>query len=192
MTTAAKAGQKGKARSLPPGGRSDVATRRQETSMLYDNIMVPFDGSASAHAALDEAIRFAKDDPGAALVIVQILDTEKLVIAKLEAAGRRRDSVTSDELHTLYDEAVDDADKKLHRQIDGKLKDLMNKITVELLEETVPGEQIVTYAAEHDCDLVVMGSRGLGAIRGIIGSVSSYVLREADVPVLIVKEGTNE
>lgn len=160
--------------------------------MLYDNIMVPFDGSASAHAALDEAIRFAKDDPGAALVIVQILDTEKLVIAKLEAAGRRRDSVTSDELHTLYDEAVDDADKKLHRQIDGKLKDLMNKITVELLEETVPGEQIVAYAAEHDCDLVVMGSRGLGAIRGIIGSVSSYVLREADVPVLIVKEGTNE
>ncbi|MFR4802462.1 MAG: universal stress protein [Eggerthellaceae bacterium] len=37
-----------------------------------------------------------------------------------------------------------------------------------------------------------MGSRGLGALRGILGSVSSYVLRNADVPVLIVKEGTNE
>ena len=34
--------------------------------------------------------------------------------------------------------------------------------------------------------------RGLGALRGILGSVSSYVLRNADVPVLIVKEGTNE
>lgn len=161
--------------------------------MLYDNIMVPFDGSASALAALDEAVRFAKDDPGAALSIVQIVDTEKLVIDKLDGAGRRKDSVSSsDELHALYDQAINEADERLHRQIDGKLKGLMNKITVELLEETVPGDQIVTYAAESDCDLIVMGSRGLGALRGILGSVSSHVLRNADVPVLVVKEGTNE
>ena len=55
-----------------------------------------------------------------------------------------------------------------------------------------PGGQIVTYAIDNLCDLIVMGSRGLGALRGILGSVSSYVLRNADVPVLIVKEGTNE
>ena len=58
--------------------------------------------------------------------------------------------------------------------------------------ETQPGGQIVTYAIDNLCDLIVMGSRGLGALRGILGSVSSYVLRNADVPVLIVKEGTNE
>ena len=32
--------------------------------MLYDNILVPFDGSASADAALEEAARYAKEDPG--------------------------------------------------------------------------------------------------------------------------------
>ena len=64
----------------------------------------------------------------------------------------------------------------------------MNEISFEFLEETVPGEQIVAYAEDHGCDLIVMGSRGLGALRGILGSVSSHVLRQAKVPVLIVKQ----
>ena len=34
--------------------------------------------------------------------------------------------------------------------------------------------------------------RGLGALRGMLGSVSSYVLREATVPVLVVKAPENE
>ena len=39
--------------------------------------------------------------------------------------------------------------------------------------------------APFDC--IVMGRRGLGAIRGAIGSVSYSVLRSVDLPVLIVK-----
>ena len=145
--------------------------------MLYDNIMVPYDGSESARAALAEAVRYAREDPGAALRIVQIVDTEQLVIEKLEKEGRN-----------TYDEALAEADAALRRQIGSLLKGLMNEVTVDLLDETVPGEQIVAFADEHACDLIVMGSRGLGALRGILGSVSSHVLREAAVPVLIVKQ----
>ena len=141
--------------------------------MLYDNIMVPYDGSESAQAALAEAVRYAREDPGAALHIVQIVDTDEL---------------SSVLLHAHYDEALAEADAALRRQIGGLLKGLMNEITVDLLDETVPGEQIVAFADEHACDLIVMGSRGLGALRGILGSVSSHVLREAAVPVLIVKQ----
>ena len=159
--------------------------------MLYDNIMVPYDGSESAQAALAEAVRYAREDPGAALRIVQIVDTEQLVIEKLEKEGRNTtDELSSVLLHAHYDEVLAEADAALHRQIDGLLKGLMNEITVELLDETVPGEQIVAFADEHSCDLIVMGSRGLGALRGILGSVSSHVLREAAVPVLIVKQRT--
>ena len=157
--------------------------------MLYDNIMVPYDGSESAQAALAEAVRYAREDPGAALHIVQIGDTEQLVIEKLEKEGRNTpDELSSVLLHAHYDEALAEADAALRRQIGGLLKGLMNEITVDLLDETVPGEQIVAFADEHACDLIVMGSRGLGALRGILGSVSSHVLREAAVPVLIVKQ----
>ena len=58
--------------------------------MLYDNIMIPYDGSASSKAALAEAVRFAKDDPGLTLRIVQIIDTDQLAIDKLEAEGRSK------------------------------------------------------------------------------------------------------
>lgn len=161
--------------------------------MLYDNIMIPYDGSASSKAALAEAMRFAKDDPGLTLRIVQIIDTDQLAIDKLEAEGRDEQTVASSAmLQKTYEEVTEEASKALHREIDPLLSGLMNKVYIELLQETQPGGQIVTYAIDNLCDLIVMGSRGLGALRGILGSVSSYVLRNADVPVLIVKEGTNE
>ena len=55
-----------------------------------------------------------------------------------------------------------------------------------------PAEKIAEEAAKLPADLIIMGSRGLGALRGMLGSVSSYVLREAQVPVLVVKAPENE
>ena len=54
--------------------------------MLYDNILVPFDGSASADAALEEAARYAKEDPGCALHVLQISDIEHQVIERLDSS----------------------------------------------------------------------------------------------------------
>lgn len=49
-----------------------------------------------------------------------------------------------------------------------------------------PGEGIVRIAEELNADLIVMGTRGEGAIRRTItGSVSDYVLHHTTVPVLI-------
>jgi nucleotide-binding universal stress UspA family protein len=49
--------------------------------------------------------------------------------------------------------------------------------------------RIIDYANEIDADLIVVGSRGLGAIGGtLLGSVSRKVLHDAKRPVLIVRE----
>lgn len=152
--------------------------------MLYDHILIPYDGSASAKAALAEATRYAKDDPGARLSIIQIVDTELLLAERLKAGKRPANSTFTPVVPQAdYEAAI----AELHDAIVGLLPDLMNELTVEFLEETEPGEQIVAYAEESGCDLIIMGSRGLGALRGILGSVSNYVLREAHMPVLIVK-----
>jgi nucleotide-binding universal stress UspA family protein len=49
-------------------------------------------------------------------------------------------------------------------------------------------EQIVRTAEEEKCDLIVMGSRGMGGFeRFFLGSVSDGVLHHAHCPVLIVR-----
>jgi nucleotide-binding universal stress UspA family protein len=49
-------------------------------------------------------------------------------------------------------------------------------------------DEIVAYADSVDADLVILGSRGHGAIAGtVLGSVSLGVLHEAMRPVLVVR-----
>ena len=49
-----------------------------------------------------------------------------------------------------------------------------------------PGEAICQVTKDSGADLVVMGSRGMGAIRRtFVGSVSDYVLHHAHLPVII-------
>jgi nucleotide-binding universal stress UspA family protein len=62
----------------------------------------------------------------------------------------------------------------------------------ELLEGD-PADQLLELARLRGAGLIVVGSRGLGAMTGaLLGSVSYAVARGADRPVLVVKHGTDD
>jgi nucleotide-binding universal stress UspA family protein len=51
-----------------------------------------------------------------------------------------------------------------------------------------PPDTIATYAGEHGCDQIVMGTRGMGSVSNLVlGSVATKVIQLAPVPVLLVK-----
>jgi len=51
-----------------------------------------------------------------------------------------------------------------------------------------PAQVIARYARDKKCDQVVMGTRGLGSVAGVLlGSVTTKVLHLLDVPILLVK-----
>jgi nucleotide-binding universal stress UspA family protein len=58
----------------------------------------------------------------------------------------------------------------------------------ERVVQGTPKEEIVRAAEEWPADLVVVGGRGLGGVRGfLLGSVSQTVARHVHCPVLVVK-----
>jgi nucleotide-binding universal stress UspA family protein len=67
----------------------------------------------------------------------------------------------------------------------GEQSDLGVELTTSLLEGP-PARAIVAAADARDADEIVIGSRGFGAVRGVLGSVSHAVLHEADRPVVVI------
>lgn len=49
------------------------------------------------------------------------------------------------------------------------------------------GSTIVSYAREHNCDGIVMGSRGMGSTEQLLGSIARQAIQLADMPVTLVK-----
>lgn len=66
---------------------------------------------------------------------------------------------------------------------------MVNPTEVKVLKGTSPADLIVNCAKEEGCDLIIMGSRGQGGVKGFLGSVSYAVTKESPVTVLIAKEG---
>ena len=49
-------------------------------------------------------------------------------------------------------------------------------------------KSILEVADEEGSDMIIMGSRGLGLLKGVlIGSVSQKVIEEAKIPVMVIK-----
>jgi len=71
------------------------------------------------------------------------------------------------------------ADKLKHHGLGGKVKSVM---------ASKPGEGVMKAVEEEHGHLVVVGSRGKGAIRRtLIGSVSDYLVHHSPVPVFVCK-----
>jgi len=49
------------------------------------------------------------------------------------------------------------------------------------------GSTIAAYATGHGCDVIVMGTRGMGSTGQLLGSIARQVIQFADVPVTLVK-----
>jgi len=57
-----------------------------------------------------------------------------------------------------------------------------------LIREGEPVSEILALAEERHFDLIVMGTRGLGALAdAVMGSTARRVIRRAKIPVLVIR-----
>ena len=160
--------------------------------MVFKNVLVPFDESEHAQAALHLAIDLVGDDPEAAIHIITVVPNDIMPPSMISAAGTFGETpIDYNSYESLLTSLVETSDRELRDNVGGMLGKDMDAIQAKIVIDTrlapSPVDGISTYAADHRCDLIVMGRRGLGALRGMLGSVSYGVLRSSDIPVLTVK-----
>lgn len=152
--------------------------------MTIREILVPTDGSNTAVRALGYAIALA-DRTDARIHIVNVEEREPQlseVIAIQE----------SDILADLHADLSSD-----EQPVDGELRIEAEHIPDRTVQRTVvcpsAARGILTYADEHDIDVVVIGTHGRSGIqRAMMGSVAEEVVRKAHCPVLSVCPNAGE
>ena len=137
-------------------------------------ILVPVDGSQPALNALKAALA-ASRQTGAALYII--------TVQAPVFTGNVKRFVAEDVLDDYYHDAGDAALKDARQLLRSEGVEVTTEIMVGPVAET-----IVNHAKTKGCDLIIMGTRGMGAVSNLVmGSTAVKVVSLADIPVMLVK-----
>jgi len=143
---------------------------------MYEDILLPFDGSDGAAEALHHA--------------AEIAHWADATIHVLFVADTTRDSVT------VVETQVVDALVLEGEDIVEEAERTLNTLGVDYESDVVqgnPAPTIVEYAERYDHDLIVMPTRGReGVSRYLIGSVTEKIVRLSSVPVLTARMQPDE
>jgi len=140
----------------------------------YKKILVAYDGSASAKNALIQAIKIAEAE-GSWLKILSVAPTYE---GDLDITGVRD-----------IKEALRGPAKKFISEAKAIAEKSGAPTVITNIEEGDPSEKIVSAAEEENCDLIVMGRRGLGRLeRVLVGSVTARVIGFSKKDIIVVPQ----
>jgi nucleotide-binding universal stress UspA family protein len=144
----------------------------------YKSILVPVDGSPTSRKGLDQALKLAQS-LGCSLEILHVIDTVTILAYGELAAYAPQ--IASD-LQAAGAKIVADAGKRAEKAgvpYEGRVLDAEGKAVSAV---------IVDEAKKRKVSLIAMGTHGRrGLLRAVLGSDAEGVLREAPVPVLLVR-----
>jgi nucleotide-binding universal stress UspA family protein len=140
---------------------------------VYDNILLPTDGSDGTAAAAAHVSSLA-DAYDATVHVLSVADERNRF--ESPSAGIAADAWEESEL------------ERAEAAVDGTAGALPEDVTVErAVVEGIPHEAIVDYVEDEGVDVVVMGTHGRTGIEHyLVGSVAEKVVRTSPVPVLTV------
>ena len=144
---------------------------------MFNRILVCLDGSELAEEILPYATEVAKRF-GSTLVLLEVTTPPSIVI---EPTTGYSHSTSISEVQISEAEAT------------GYLKDMSQRLQGEGLDVEYltipgsPGKTIISYAEENGIDLIAIGTHGRGGlVRMAFGSVTDYVLRHSNLPLLVM------
>ena len=172
----------------------------------YRTIAVPLDFSLLAEEALAQAAALASAT-GASLLLVSVMPLPYPIDLPVPARAADYEDTNSVEADTLWpprqsiDKALQEVKEQEKLAMAGYLASVARRIveaekaagyqiTVDTrVLEGDPAKEILLASSEGGADLIVMSTRGRGGLARLwAGSVAMNVVREAALPVLLVRE----
>jgi len=145
-------------------------------------ILVPYDGSPSSERAVEYSLRIATA-VGKPTVDVHLLNVQAADASVVDAFRRDAAEVAAQLVRSRRDVGANLLERPAKAVEEAGVKSVERTV---LLGD--PAESIGAYVENQGCDMVVMGTRGLSAVGGLLlGSVTSKVIHAVKVPVTLVK-----
>lgn len=139
-------------------------------------ILLPVDGSENALRAVRHVVAhrdWFRDPPRVHLLNVQLP----------VASGGVKMFISPSQLNDFYRDEALDALKEARAELEKAGVEHQHHIGVGEL-----GGTIADFSRQLECDLVIMGTHGHGALTGaLLGSVAAKVVHLAPVPVMLIK-----
>ena len=145
----------------------------------FQTVLVATDGTKDSDGAIEAALDLAHDTGAKLLVLTVVPEGTTEEGASDDDHSRRSSSRDEDEEIT---EAQERTDSVLDHATEWGLE------AQSIIWEGDPGETIVAAAEAEGADLIVVGTTGRSGVgRMLMGSTSDFVIRNATVPVLVVR-----
>jgi nucleotide-binding universal stress UspA family protein len=147
-------------------------------SVFPTKILLPIDGSDEAAMAAGAAVELSKQS-GSEIHVAYVLPAPAQLIGHHLYSSEMRESV------------LGAAEREAETFLKGRAEQLGadgGKVAETHLRSGEPDKEILRLAEDLGAGLIVIGSRGLGAVsRALMGSVSESVVRHAHCPVFVVR-----
>jgi nucleotide-binding universal stress UspA family protein len=145
-------------------------------------VLLCVDGSETAIGAA--ATGLARLAPAARTIVVTVVEGGNPTLVS-GVSGMAGGALTPEQLHELNEVRSEEGEEVAQAAV--AALDRSGLETQVLLGE--PGVELMLFAEEVGATVVVVGSRGHGAIkRALLGSVSDHLVRHAPCPVLVVRD----
>ena len=147
---------------------------------MYDRILVPVDGSATASRGLEEALKVAAK-LGSTVRVIHVVDDMSMAVAAGTLATNVGEVLMS--LASAGEQILSEAKRTAHSS-GLNIEAVMRHCTSGRVSDVILAE-----ASSWPCELIVIGTHGRrGVGRLLLGSDAEQVLRRASAPVLLVRE----